>query len=159
VTAGHRRRRWNDDGQVGGIEGLLFGVAVFALGSLFIANVWAVVDARFAAASAAREATRTFVESRGPLDRALLESEEVAERTISGYGRDPHKMSLVPEEAALRRCSRVTFRVEYPVPLVSIPLIGRYGRGFTASARHSEIVDPYRSGLRDRTSCPPSFEP
>jgi hypothetical protein len=68
-------------------------------------------------------------------------------------------MGFVAEEAALQRCARVTVRVEYPVPLVVIPVIGRYGRGFTATARHSEIVDPFRSGLADTDECPPELAP
>lgn len=147
----------DERGQVGGIEGLLFGVAVFAMGALVIANVWAVIDARIAAASAAREATRAFVESAGPEDVALADAGAAAADAIRGYGRRPERMRLLPERAALRRCAPVTFRVEYPVPLLSIPLLGRYGHGFTAAAEHTEVVDPYRRGLADRSSCPRSL--
>ena len=51
-----------DAGQVGGIEALPFGLLVFVVGSLLIANAWAVVDAKFATDAAARQAVRTFVE-------------------------------------------------------------------------------------------------
>lgn len=149
-----------DDGQVGGVEGLVFGVLVFVLGTLVVANAWGVVDAKMAAGSAAREATRAFVESdAGSADGALVEAEGVARRTIAGYGRDPAKLELTPEAATLRRCARVTLRVEYPVPLIRLPLLGAHGQGFIATGRHSEIVDPYRSGLPDAGTCPPELVP
>ena len=50
-------------------------------------------------------------------------------------------------EAEFSRCAEVRFQVEYEVPALTIPFIGRFGEGFTARARHSEIVDPYRSGV------------
>ena len=154
------RSRFGEEGQVGGVEGLFFGVAVFVLGTLVVANAWGVIDAKMAAASAAREATRSFVESSaGSTRAALAAAQEVAEETISGYGRNPARMRFVPEEAVLRRCARVTLRVEYPVPMITIPVLGRYGTGFTVSARHSEIVDPFRSGLADRDSCPEALTP
>ena len=153
-------RARGEDGQVGGVEGLFFGVAVFVLGTLVVANAWGVIDAKMAAASAAREATRAFVESSaGSTDAALDEAEAVAGETIEGYGRTASRMVFVAESAELRRCALVTLRVEYPVPLITIPVLGRYGQGFTAVARHSEVVDPFRSGLTDRSSGPPALAP
>ena len=150
----------NEDGQVGGVEGLVFGVLVFVLGTLIVANAWGVVDAKMAAGSAAREATRAFVESDASSSAdAFVEAEVVARRTIAGYGRDPAKLVVVAEEGALARCARVTVRTEYPVPLISLPLFGAHGTGFTAVGRHSEIVDPYRAGLRDRGACPTGLAP
>ena len=155
-----RRLGFGEEGQVGGVEGLFFGIAVFVLGTLVVANAWGVIDAKMAAASAAREATRSFVESSAAsTTAALADAEDVAEQTIAGYGRDPARMRLVPVEAQLRRCARVTLRVDYPVPLITIPVLGRYGTGFTASARHSEVVDPFRSGLADRDACPDALTP
>ena len=55
--------RHDEHGQVGGIEGLVFGVLVFVFGALLVANAWAVVDAKSAASVAAREAARVCVES------------------------------------------------------------------------------------------------
>lgn len=152
--------RFGEEGQVGGVEGLFFGVAIFVLGTLVIANAWGVIDAKMAAASAAREATRSFVESSAPTKAAALDrAEAVAGDTIEGYGRNRARMVFVPEEADLRRCARVTLRVEYPVPLITLPFVGGQGRGFTAVGRHSEIVDPFRSGLSDRSACPPALSP
>ena len=154
------RRDAGEDGQVGGVEGLVFGVLIFVLGTLVVANAWGVVDAKMAAGSAAREATRAFVESDAPsAEAAFLEADAAARRTIAGYGRDPGKLTLIPEAASLRSCARVTLRAEYPVPLIRLPLLGSRGEGFTATGRHSEIVDPYRAGLVDRSACPAELEP
>jgi hypothetical protein len=148
----------SEEGQVGGVEGLVFGVLVFVLGTLIVANAWGVVDAKMAAGSAAREATRAFVESEaGSASDAFAEAEAVARRTVAGYGRDPAKLTVVAESTSLRRCARVTLRAEYPVPLLSLPFLGSHGHGFTAVGRHSEIVDPYRAGLSDRSACPPEL--
>lgn len=150
----------DEGGQIGGVEGVVFGVLVFVLGTLVVANAWGVIDAKMAAASAAREGTRAFVESSGPsAAEAMAEAEAAARDAISGYGRDPARMVFAPEVADFARCGRVVVRVEYGVPLVAIPMIGRYGHGFTAVARHSEIVDPFRSGLDDRGGCPQVLDP
>ena len=42
------RRCAGDAGQVGGIEALPFGLLIFVVGTLLIANAWAVIDAKFA---------------------------------------------------------------------------------------------------------------
>lgn len=144
-----------EEGQIGGVEGVVFGVLVFVLGTLIVSNAWGVIDSKLAAASAAREGTRAFVESEGPsASEAMAEAEVAARDAISGFGRDPRRMVFAPEEARFERCGRITVRIEYPVPLVAVPLVGRYGHGFTAVGRHSEIVDPFRSGIPDRGGCP-----
>src|SRR4029079_720569 len=56
-------RRHTERGVVGGIEVLPFGFLIFVVGSLVIANAWAVIDARMAADAAARQAARAYVES------------------------------------------------------------------------------------------------
>lgn len=150
---------WNESGQ-GGVEGLAFGFAIFVLGTLVVANAWGVIDAKTAADGAAREATRAFVEA--PMATAevpMRHAERAAREAIAGAGRDPERMTLIPEVAERRRCGRVTMRVEYPVPLLTIPVIGRYGQGFLAIGRHTELVEPFRSGLPDRGGCPAVLRP
>jgi hypothetical protein len=133
---------------VGGIEALPFGLLIFVLGSLLITNAWAVVDAKFATDAAARQAARTFVE--GADERsAFAAAEEAGRASIEGHGRDPDRATIAPVGAfSLARCERATFEAVYSVPALSIPLIGGYGRApFTVRSIHSEIVDPFRSGL------------
>jgi hypothetical protein len=136
----------------GGIEAVALGVLVFIAGVLIVANAWGVLDAKFAASSAAREAARAYVEAPDAA-LALPTADAAAREAMAGHGRAPGKASVVLVEGAFARCQRVTFEVRYPVPALTIPFLGAAGSGFTAKARHSEIVDPYRSGLAGRASC------
>lgn len=137
-----------DAGQVGGIEALPFGVLIFVLGSLLIANAWAVVDAKFATDAAARQAARTFAEASDD-SAALGAAIDAGRSAIAGHGRDPNRAEIhAIGSPALVRCARATFEATYQVPALSLPLIGGYGRApFTVRSRHSELVDPFRSGL------------
>ena len=129
-----------------GIEAVPFGLLIFVVGTLVVSNAWAVIDAKTTMAAAAREATRAYVEAPAGSD-ALAVARAAAEEAVRGGRRDPARLRLTPETVGLLRCQRVTFMASYPVPAVSLPWIGGYGEGFTATARHSEIVDPYRTGL------------
>jgi hypothetical protein len=141
-------RASGDRGQVGGIEALPFGLLIFVLGSLLITNAWAVVDAKFATDAAARQAARTFVEGTDE-DRAFAAADAAARAAIDGHGRDPSRARVAPVGTfGLERCERATFEAVYDVPALSIPLIGGFGTApFTVRSTHSEVVDPFRSGL------------
>jgi len=143
-----RSRCRGDGGQVGGIEALPFGLLIFVLGSLLIANAWAVVDAKFATDAAARQAARTFVEGTDQAT-ALAAAEAAGRAVIEGHGRDPARAVIRPTgHVALARCARATFEAVYEVPALSLPLIGGYGAApFRVRSTHSEVVDPFRSGL------------
>ena len=137
-----------DAGQVGGIEALPFGLLVFVVGTLLIANAWAVVDAKFATDAAARQAVRTFVEGD---EEATARREAIAAglESIAGHGRDPDRAEVAPVgSATLERCERVTFEASYEVPAIGLPFIGGYGpTPFQVRSTHSELVDPFRSGV------------
>jgi hypothetical protein len=139
-------------GQVGGVEALVLGVLVFVAGLLVVSNAWGVIDAKLAASSAAREAARAYVEAPSA-DAAAVAARQAARDAIAGHGRTPSRANVVQLSGGFARCDRVTFEVSYPVPLVRVPFLGSAGAGFTARARHSEIVDPYRSGLAGTASC------
>jgi Mg2+/Co2+ transporter CorC len=150
----------DDQGQVGGIEALPLGVLIFVIGTLLIANVWAVVDAKLAVDAAAREATRRYVEAAesAGAEEAAITSGLAA---LDAHGRDPSRAEVRLEalvtpdgRAAFERCARVTFSASYHVPALSLPLIGGYGRGFEVTSRHSELVDPFRDGVPgDASTC------
>lgn len=141
-----RRARRDEAGQLAGAEALPFGVLVFVVGVLVIANAWAVVDAKLAASAAAREATRAYVEA--PVDAdPMAAADDAAREALRGAGRDPSRLTLTAVDGEFTRCAEVRFEARYPVPALTIPLIGGFGRGFVAVARHAEIVDPYRSGV------------
>jgi hypothetical protein len=50
-------------------------------------------------------------------------------------------------QSGFSRCARATFRVEYHVPALTVPWVGGFGDGFAVTSTHSELVDPYRSGV------------
>jgi len=113
---------------------------------LVITNAWALVDAKFAVSSAAREATRAYAESTSQAD-ADESIERRAHEVLLAYGRDGDRVEVRLDAAPFGRCARVTIEVSYRVPALTVPFIGGFGSGITARSRHSEIVDPYRSGL------------
>lgn len=143
-----------DDGFAGGFEGLLFGMLLFVAGTLLVANAWGVVDTKTAAEDAARQAVRTYVEA-PTAATALAGAVQAADETLAGYGRSSGESQVkVTAGGGFARCERVTIVVSYPAPLFDLPFIGRVGRAETVTAQHSELVDPYRTGLPGTAACP-----
>jgi hypothetical protein len=159
VTRPTDRRRFcaqADDGFIGGIETLPFGLLVFVVGTLLVANAWAVVDAKLASASAAHEAARIYVEavSGGDSGPAARAAEAAAVEAIEGHGRDADRMSFVMTPGgATARCQPVEVTVAYRVPTLTVPLVGGFGQGFVVSATDSEIIDPFRDDVSGRNPC------
>jgi len=144
------RPDWRDErGALGGMEVLPFGFLLFVAGSLLLTNAWAVVDSKVAASAAAREAARAYVESTGPGEVALGQAHVAARAALEGHGRNPGRMRLdAVGPLDFRRCARVTFEVGYRVATVTVPWVGAFGGGvIETTARHSELVDPYRSDV------------
>ena len=146
---------WRDDrGQVAGLEAIPFGILLFVVGALLVANAWAVIDVKMTVTSAAREAARSYVEAADDTDgRARAES--VALEAIRAHGRNPAQATIVGPESAdgFTRCARVTFTVSYPVPAITLPFIGGFGHGFDVTATHSELVDPFRNDVPGEATC------
>ena len=145
-------RRRGEEGQVGGIEGLAFGVLLFVFGTLVVANAWGVIDAKLAATSAAREAARTYVEAPSS-EAGWGAAMDAARQAIEAHGRRWERTTVNPPEGRFARCQRITVTVTYDVPLIAVPLLGQAGNAMTVTARHSEVVDPYRSGLAGAAAC------
>lgn len=148
----HRRPARGEEGFAGGIEGLLFGLLIFVVGTLLVANAWGVVDTKLAADAAAREAARTYVEA-PDASSAATAATQAADDALAGYGRVPSRGTVTLVSGGFSRCSRITIEVRYAAPLVDLPLIGRMGSGESVTARHSEVVDPYRTGLGGVAAC------
>lgn len=153
-----RRARRDDRGQAGGIEALPFGVLVFVVGTLLVAQAWAVIDAKLAADAAARQATRTFVEADVAAPGAYGEAEAAARHAglaaLTAHGRSAARadvrlvaLSGPPGGSGYVRCARATFAASYRVPLLTLPWLGGVGRGVVVRGSHSELVDPYRDGV------------
>lgn len=144
------RRCRGDGGFVGGAEGILFGVVIFVFGLLLMFNAWAVVDAKMATSSAARETARTYVESDGSPDAAIAAGRNAFE---AGSNFDVAGLSAPSIDGVFRRCGRITVSYRYTVPAISLPGGFGWGQGFEVAASHSEIVDPFRSGLAGEALC------
>ncbi len=152
---GERARGRGDRGQVGGIEVLPFGVLIFVVGALLVANAWGVVDAEVAADSAARQAVRTYVEAPDAA-RGEAQARAVAAATLAGHGRQPGLATVHISragDAPFARCVAATVEVDYPVPAIRLPWIDGYGHAFDVRAHHTELIDPYRSGLAGQATC------
>ena len=147
-----RHRFRAEAGQAGGLEAIAFGLLVLLVGALLVSNAWAVIDAKIAVAAAAREATRAYVEAPPGSDPQQL-AEDAARAAFRGAGRDANRLELIALDGAFARCAQVRFEARYVVPAVSVPWVGGYGEGFTAAARHAEVVDPYRSGVPNGEQC------
>lgn len=139
-----------DRGQVASVEMLPFGLLVFVVASLVAANAWAVVDAKFATDSAAREAARRYVEATDA-DRAMSEAVDAGLRALEGHGRRGGVRPIGRVE--LERCAEATFEATSTVPALTLPFIGGYGSGFEVRSVHTEVVDPYRSGVIGEATC------
>ena len=141
----------DEAGFAGGLAGLLFGVLIFLFGTLLVAYGWAVVQTKAAVVDAARQAARTYVEAPGSL-HAYESARGAAFASLAAKGRNPEHAALRIATGGFGRCERVTVTVIYPAPVVVLPLGNLLG-GSAVKAEHSEIIDPYRSGLPGSASC------
>jgi len=144
-------RKADEAGFAGGLAGLLFGFLIFGLGTLLVGYGWAVVQTKAAVVDAARQAARSYVEAPDAPD-AYDSARTAADASLSARGRDPGQASLQLSSGAFGRCARITVTVGYPAPVLVLPLSGLFG-GSTVKAEHSELVDPYRSGLPGSAQC------
>ena len=138
--------RQDERGQIGGVEAVAFGVLVLVLGTLGAATAWGVVDTKVAAASAAREAARSYVESNGS-DAAWDEAAARGREAFAGHGRDPSAIELPRPVTDFTRCDAVTVTASTAVDLPRLPGVRAVNRRVTVRATYTEVVDPFRSGL------------
>lgn len=139
-----------DDGVVGGVESLPFGVLVFVVGTLIVVNAWGVVDAKMAVAGAAREAVRAYVEA-PRRDTAETLARAAALRAMHAMGRTA-RAPQIDMAGDFGRCNRVSATVSYRIPAVRLPWVDGLG-SFTARSTATELVDPLRSGLNGEATC------
>ena len=156
MTITARRIDWSDDsGQMGGVEVIPFALLVFVVGTLLVAQAWAVIDVKLAVDAAAREGARSFVEAPDEAT-AIADADAAARDAITGHGRDGDRLVVDPPDyrgGSFARCTPVVVAVHYPVPALTLPFLGGHGDGFVVSATHAEIIDPYRSGLGADGGC------
>lgn len=145
-----RGRLAGEEGYLGGAEVVPFGVLIFVVGILLLASAWGVIDAKQAAAGAAREATRAYVEGADG-DAAWAAAQDAARKTLSSYGRTADRVERDSDDFG--RCEEVTIEVATSVELMALPMLDRDARSVTVTGAHSEIVDPLRSGLVGTAAC------
>src|SRR5262245_21244188 len=143
--------RRDERGQAGGVEALAFGLLIFVVGTLIVANAWAVIDAKFATTAAAREATRTYVATGTTAATAADPATKAATAALAAL----HRPGVVSVHLAdgYRRCGQVIARVATSVPMLRLPFIRATAGRIEVRAEHTRIIDPYRSGLSGETSC------
>jgi len=95
---------------------------------------------------------RAYVEG-GSAESAWSDAQRAAADTVAGHGREPDRLVLRRTAGRFGRCERIEIEASYPVPALSLPWIGGFADGFDVRSRHSEIVDPYRSGLDGEAGC------
>jgi hypothetical protein len=132
-------------GDGGTAETLPLALLTFVVGSLVIAQAWAVVSTRDRAASAARAGARAYVEADAA--QADASAHRAVERSL---GRAEGFAIKITGRAL--RCRPVTVEVSATVPLLRLPWIGATGAVRVAAA-HAEIVDPYRADLPGTARC------
>lgn len=145
-------RASDERGVVGGLEVLPFGMLIFVAFTLIIANAWAVVDAKLAVESAAREAGRAYVEAHDA-EAAPAAAAAAARQSIEGLGRDPDGLSLTVSGGPYERCAVVEHVATYQVPSLTVPFLGAFGSGFTVRGAHRSIIDPFATGSGTENSC------
>ena len=150
-----RRPPPDDRGAVAGAEVLPLCVLVLVVGTLVVANAWAVVDARLAADVAAQAAVRAYVEA-PDAPSAAAGARAAAHQVMAGWGRDTTPTDVVidhPDGRGFVRCAAVVVRVRHEVPRAALPLIGVVAGSTTVEGRQSEVIDPFRGGLPGEASC------
>jgi hypothetical protein len=138
--------RPDEAGAVAGIEALAFGLLVFVLGTLLVANLWAAVDGRSAADGAARAAARAVVTAGVDSDVQAL-AHAAATAAFAAHGVPADRTPEVTLAGALVRCGVVEVTVGHRVPLAVLPQLGAHRAAVTVRATHAAVVDPYASGL------------
>lgn len=134
------------EGAVAGIEALAFGVLVFVLGTLLVANLWAAIDGRSAADGAARAAARAVVTAAPGSDLDTV-ARTAATGALAAHGVPADRVTEVSLTGALVRCGTVEVTVAHRVPLAVLPRFGARRAAVTVQATHAAVVDPFASGL------------
>lgn len=138
----------DEQGQVGGIEAVTFGMLVLVVGVLLIANAWGVVDAKSAARTAAREAARTFATApETSTARADADAVSAGSETLREMGWANPRDRIVRTQGSFDRCDVATYEAIVIVPALRLAWLSPAAASFTVRAYHSERVDPFRSGV------------
>jgi hypothetical protein len=143
-------RASTDRGGDGGFAELVpLLMLTLVVGLALILHSVSVIHARWALSGASRDATRAYVES----ETAAAADRRAARAASDAYGEFESVAPLRLERIAggYRRCQPVTFEAATRLP--AFLLFGRAQAETRVRVRHTEIVDPYRSGPAGVAQC------
>lgn len=144
-----RRTSRNERGQAG--AEVIAGCIVLIVGLVFVfANLWAVLDAKMAVSSAARNAVQAYVEQSTP---GSAEEAARAEARDLLSTRFPERWTTETSAERFERCQPIAIRVAVDIPLIAVPFLGSFGGTKTVSATHRSRIDPFRSGVPGEVDC------
>jgi hypothetical protein len=141
-----------EEGFVGGLEGLLFGMLLFVAGTLLLTATWSVLDAKLTADQAARDAARAYVEG-SDRSAAVAAARAAATADLDGARSARSPRPAITVSGGWVRCARVVVTVEVHTPLVAVPFVGHLG-GVGVRSSATEVLDPFRAGLPGAGACP-----
>jgi hypothetical protein len=122
-------------------------VLALVFGTLLVSRI---VQARSAAIAVAHEAARAAALANSPSE-AIDRMRQRADLVAPGLGLDPHRLMLSWDLSHFDGDpSEVVARVEYPVNLGDLPIVGG-APTLLVQAEHIEWLDPFRSGLSPRS--------
>lgn len=134
-----------ESGQAGA-EILFFAFVILLSLTLVIVNAWAVIDAKFMVTASAREGAHAYIESVDQ-DTARAAALQSADAAIVRSGGRLDRRVATEVDGFFERCGRVTVTVRYRIPSVRVPAFGFSLGTREVASSHTEIVDPFRSGL------------
>jgi Flp pilus assembly protein TadG len=105
------------------------------------------VQAQTAVTAVAHEAARAGALGRDPVD-AVSRMRQRADLVAPGLGLNPNELILACDVTQFAQApAHVTARVQYPVSMSDLPLVGWLPAVPVVQAAHTEWVDPFRSGI------------
>lgn len=144
-----RDQSTDERGQAG--AEVIAGCVVLIIGLVFVfANLWAVLDAKMAVSSAARNAVQAYVEQNTPADAERAARAEASELLSSRF---PERWDTETSATRFERCQPIAIRVTVDIPLIAVPFLGSLGGTKTVSATHRSRIDPFRSGVPGEVDC------
>lgn len=139
-----------EQGEIGGLDALVFGTVAFVVALLAWVSAWRVLDAAQAASTAANAGLAQALRADGTDQaRRLALHAATAVLRAEGYGTLHPVVTL---EGRLARCARVEVTVGASVPLVRLPLLGTPAT-VEVQGRAGGLVDPFAPGLGGTDTC------
>ena len=148
-----QHRPYSEAGQAGAEAvaiALLLGITII----LLFANVWILVDAKMRVSEAAREGARAVVEASSPAQMTRATAQAAGAEALSGTSRLVGTPEFFVEPIdGFGRCARMVVRVRTRIRTLTLPFVGKWSPDYEVQSRHTEIIDPFRSGLDGELNC------